>query len=298
MALLLSIFTPSYNRAYILPILYKSLVGQTDNNFEWVIVDDGSSDNTEELVNEWIAENKVHIVYYKQENQGKHIAINSGVKRASGELFFIVDSDDSLTPDAVQQVREFWIEKGPIVGISGIISYRQFPDGKLVGNPLPKDVNQCKLRDCIRKYGSNGDKVVIYKTAILKRFPYPKFDGERFFGESYVFNQIDDEYDMLVMNSRIYNFDYQLDGLSQDFRKLYRQNPKGMQVSFMQTLKYDKSLRHIAHVCCLGMNNRNLLSTIHKIGLKSIIALPVGLALYVKIFILRASDVKPFVRRS
>ena len=129
MALLLSIFTPSYNRAYILPILYKSLVGQTDNNFEWVIVDDGSSDNTEELVNEWIAENKIHIVYYKQENQGKHIAINSGVKRASGELFFIVDSDDSLTPDAVQQVRGFWIEKAPVVGISGIISYRQFPDG-------------------------------------------------------------------------------------------------------------------------------------------------------------------------
>lgn len=298
MALLLSIFTPSYNRAYILPVLYKSLVEQTDNNFEWVIVDDGSSDNTENLVNGWIAENKVRIVYYKQENQGKHIAINSGVNRASGELFFIVDSDDSLTPDAVQQVRNFWIKKEPVVEISGIISYRQFPDGKLVGNSLPKYVKQCKLRDCISKYGSNGDKVVIYRTEILRRFPYPKFDGELFFGESYVFNQIDDEYDMLVMDSRIYNFDYQLDGLSQDFRKLYRQNPRGMQVSFMQTLKYNKSLRHIAHVCCLSMNNHNLLSTIHKVGIKSIIALPIGLVLYIKIFIFKVSDVKPFVGRS
>lgn len=298
MALLLSIFTPSYNRAYILPVLYKSLVEQTDNNFEWVIVDDGSSDNTENLVNGWIAENKVRIVYYKQENQGKHIAINSGVNRASGELFFIVDSDDSLTPDAVQQVRNFWIKKKPVVEISGIISYRQFPDGKLVGNSLPKYVKQCKLRDCISKYGSNGDKVVIYRTEILRRFPYPKFDGELFFGESYVFNQIDDEYDMLVMDSRIYNFDYQLDGLSQDFRKLYRQNPRGMQVSFMQTLKYNKSLRHIAHVCCLSMNNHNLLSTIHKVGIKSIIALPIGLVLYIKIFIFKVSDVKPFVGRS
>lgn len=298
MAILLSIFTPTYNRAYILPELYKSLQLQIDQSFEWVIVDDGSSDNTEQLVNGWIAEKKVRIVYYKQENQGKHIAINSGVQRASGELFFIVDSDDNLTIDAVKAVKDFWVLNENRDNISGIISYRQFPDGKMVGNPLPESVKQCKLRDTIIKYGSIGDKVVIYRTEILRRFPYPKFEGEHFLFESYVFNQIDDEYDMLVMNNKLYNFDYQSDGLSQNFRKLYRENPKGMQMSFIQTLNYDLSLKTIGHIFCLSIKNHNILSTICKVGVKSFLAMPIGIALYIKIFLLKSSDVKPFMERS
>lgn len=299
MLFLITVFTPTYNRAYILPNLYKSLVAQSDKHFEWVVVDDGSSDNTESLINEWILEGKVRIHYKKQLNQGKHIAINTGVQMAKGELFFIVDSDDDLTPDAIGKVRDFWISKQPDSKISGIISYRQFHDGRLVGTSLPSDVTRCKLRD-VGRLGSSGDKVVIYRTEIMKRFPYPKFEGERFFGESYVFNQIDDDFDMLVMDERVYNFDYQPDGLSQDFRKLYRENPKGFHFSLSESLRREVQLKNrisiSVNVCCLsiriGKYGNYLFS---KYFINRLLLTPVGLYQYYKIFIKQASDVKPFI---
>ena len=169
---LLTIFTPSYNRAYILPKLYESLKRQTDKRFEWVIVDDGSVDDTESLVNGWINESLININYQKQQNQGKHIAINTGVEMANGELFFIVDSDDQLTLNAVEKVFIFWNSHKTDENISGILSYRQFPDGKRVGSALPSYVKQCKLRESSSKYGSIGDKVVIYRTELFRKFKF------------------------------------------------------------------------------------------------------------------------------
>lgn len=297
---LLTIFTPAYNRDYILPNLYNSLLAQTDSCFEWVIVDDGSSDNTEELVSSWIKENKIHIIYKKQSNQGKHIAINTGLTLAKGELFFIVDSDDDLTPDAVEIVRHFWNSNKPGQDISGILSYRQFHDGRLVGTRLPIGVSRCKLRETDSKYGSTGDKVVIYRTDVMKKYPFPQFEGERFLGESVMYNQIDDEYDMLVMNSRIYNFDYQEDGLSQDFRKLYRNNPNGFLLQFEQGEKYivgfKAKLKNTAHIACLCWHLKKMryYFASGKIFIK-LMAFPIGLALYHKIFVRKVSDVKPFV---
>lgn len=295
----ITIFTPTLNRAYILPNLYNSLLFQNDLCFEWVIVDDGSTDNTEELVRSWITEGKITIKYKKQVNQGKHIAINTGVQLAKGELFFIVDSDDDLTLNAIGIIRRFWCSNKPSNEISGIISYRQFHDGRLVGTRLPEEIHRTKLRD-MGKLGSIGDKVVIYRTDIMKRFPFPKFEGERFLGESIVFNQIDDEYDMLVMDQRIYNFDYQGDGLSQDFRKLYRNNPNGFLLQFEQNLKYaDKyviRLKITAHIACLSWH-LNKIRSYFKNGniFFRIVAFPIGLLLNFKIFVLKVSDVKPFV---
>ena len=298
--LLLTVFTPAYNSGYILPNLYQSLLAQTDSCFEWVIVDDGSSDNTEELVKTWIKEANIYINYKRQPNQGKHIAINTGLTLARGELFFIVDSDDDLTPDAVYKVREFWKANQPKSDISGIISYRQFRDGRLVGTRLPENISRCKLRETGNKYGSIGDKVVIYRTEVMRRFLFPKFEGERFLGESVMYNQIDDEYDMLVMNARIYNFDYQEDGLSQDFRKLYRNNPNGFLLQFEQGSKYalgfKAKLKNAAHIACLcwHLDKTKYYFASSNILLR-LMAFPIGLALYHKIFVRKVSDVKPFM---
>lgn len=296
----LTIFTPAYNRGYILPNLYQSLLQQSDSHFEWVIVDDGSSDNTEELVNSWIKEGKINITYFKQPNQGKHIAINTGLTLAKGELFFIVDSDDDLTPDAVYNVRGFWMANQPKSDISGIISYRQFRDGRLVGTRLPDGISKCKLRETSSKYGSTGDKVVIYRTEVMRKYPFPKFDGERFLGESVMYNQIDDKYDMLVMNSRIYNFDYQEDGLSQDFRKLYRNNPNGFLLQFEQASKYiagfKAKVKNTAHIACLCWKLSKMKHYFFSANIMMrLLAFPIGLVLYHKIFIRKVSDVKPFV---
>lgn len=296
---LLTIFTPAYNRAYILPKLYESLIAQSDKNFEWLLVDDGSNDNTKELAKQWQSEGRVNIKYILQENQGKHIAINTGIENAKGELFFIVDSDDNLTENAVAVIREFWNNINDNGCFSGIISYRIFPDGRLVGSKLPPYVTHCKLRDCISVYRSMGDKVVIYRTDILSKFRYPKFDGEKFFGESYVFNQIDDMYDMLVLDAGVYRFDYQKDGLSQDFRKLYRNNPIGMRTSMIQSLKYSPNLKAklktLAHIGCLSIRLNQMKEYFVSASIPlSICAFPFAIALYIKIFMLKASDVKPF----
>lgn len=297
---LLTIFTPTYNRGYILSQLYNSLKNQNNFNFEWVIVDDGSVDNTAELVKSWTKENYINIVYVKQENQGKHIAINSGVMIAKGELFFIVDSDDYLTNDAVDKVFEFWNkDRVNNDNISGIIAYRKFHDESVVGTRLPLSVEKCKLWDCVKKYNSVGDKVVIYKTEIFKKYKFPKFDGERFMLESYVYNQIDCKYDMLVLHDSIYYFKYQNDGLSQNFRKLYRNNPRGFLLCFEQALELTtanqsllKNFKTMAHIVCLRLKLKlKCKMIIRNVNFFSVI---LGMILYIRIFIFKASDVKPF----
>lgn len=297
---LLTIFTPTYNRAYILPKLYESLYRQTCRAFEWVIVDDGSSDGTDALVAEWIERGAVEITYLRQPNQGKHIAINTGVAAARGELFFIVDSDDHLTEDAVQKVLAFWENSHPGDDISGILSYRQFFDGRIVGTKLPPKVHRCKLRETV-KYGSTGDKVVIYRSAVLRQYPFPKFGSERFLGESYVYNRIDAAYDMLVMDDFVYFFDYQRDGLSQDFRKLYRQNPQGFLAVFETERPFcdtfAQKVRNHAHILCLSLRlGRATEALSQSRTLPALVAIPLSIYLYFKIFILKFSDVKPFTQ--
>src|SRR5699024_101291 len=116
-----SICTPTYNRAYTLSRLYESLLEQTDKDFEWVVVADGSTDNTKEIVQEWSDEGKILINYIYQSNQGKHVALNKGMEVARGILFTCLDSDDWFYHNAVQIVREKWTEK-PNEEIAGIIA--------------------------------------------------------------------------------------------------------------------------------------------------------------------------------
>lgn len=295
----ITVFTPTYNRAYILPQLYNSLAWQTSGNFEWVVVDDGSSDDTSELLSRWEKNANFLIKWHTQSNQGKHIAINTGVSMASGELFFIVDSDDYLTPDAIEKVIRFWESEHRGDNVSGIIGYRSFASNKLVGTPLPPNIKQCKLRETGKKYHSTGDKVVIYRTSILQKFPFPKFGDERFLGESYVFNQIDDTYDMVVMNDRVYMFQYQNDGLSQDFRKLYRNNPMGFLASAVQNLKYEDTIKSKvklqAHIQCLAIRTGNFQTWLRSFcSMTGILASLPSLYLYYRIFIQKVSDVKPY----
>ncbi len=296
----LTIFTPTFNRAYTLGDLYASLTRQTSNQFEWVVVDDGSTDNTEELIKKWIAEGKVAIVYKKQPNQGKHIAINTGVEIATGELFFTVDSDDFLSDDATEKILSHWEKYG--VGrenVSGIISYKRLKDGKFSGKLIPKEVQYCTLREASRKFDSRGDKVVIHRTDILRRYPYPQFEGEKFLGESYVYNLIDDHYQLSVMDDAIYWFEYRNDGLSCDFRRLYRNNPRGFYLIFTQNTKYlttvPEKLKNAAHLVALALKLKHWVFEKPNCVWR-ILAFPFGLFLYLKIFVLKRSDVKLYLR--
>lgn len=228
----LTILTPSYNRDYILPKLYFSLVQQTDKDFEWLIVDDGSTDDTEEVVKEFISENKISIKYIKKENGGKHTALNVGVEQITTQYVMIVDSDDSLSKNAVDSIRFYssklneYVVSRPICGISFL---RAFPDGKINGDlPEKNEVISNFIDNRINNGDQLADKAEVYKTDVLKKFPFPVYKNEKFLQENIVWIKMAFEYDMLFLNEPIYIGDYLEDGLTHNVMKNKLQNPIGM----------------------------------------------------------------------
>lgn len=213
---MISVFTPAYNRAYILPVLYQSLKRQTCNDFEWIIVDDGSTDDTEKLVCSWQKEAKDFIInYQKQSNGGKHTAINYGVTLARGEWFFIVDSDDHLLRDAIEKINKWTSVDLPkeIAGVSGTKCYSN--RCTIGGNvKFSGEYLDCKNTER-RKYGLLGDKAEVYRTNILKKYPFPVFEGERFLSECAVWDKIALEgYKIRWYNEPLTVCEYLNDGLT------------------------------------------------------------------------------------
>ncbi len=224
---ILTIFTPAFNRAYTLEKLYNSLLVQTSKDFEWLIVDDGSTDNTEELVSDWIEEGKIKIRYYYQKNSGKQVAMNLGAEKCITELFDCVDSDDYLLPDAVEAMLRFW-EENSSEKIAGMISLRgKNENDPIMGKSLPADVSHCHFMELYEKYHFSGDTNIVYRTEIIRRYPYKLFPGEKFIGESAQYLQIDQSYEMLLMNKITVICKYLNDGYSKNVYSLLKKNPQG-----------------------------------------------------------------------
>ena len=225
---LITIFTPAYNRAYCLDNLYQSLVKQSSQNFIWHIVDDGSVDNTREIVDSFIEENKICIVYDYQENAGKHVAHNAGVEKCKTKLFFCVDSDDELTEDAVCVIEKEWETLKDIKDIqtSGMVLYRAYRNRTLVGTEFPDGVEYSTLSGLYRR-GFKGDTALVFITDVLKNFLFPYFEGERFLRENIVYDKIDLEYKLKLVRKAIYLCEYLEDGLSKNATRLELKSPKG-----------------------------------------------------------------------
>jgi glycosyltransferase involved in cell wall biosynthesis len=224
----ITVFTPTFNRAYILGNLYKSLQKQTYTNFEWLVIDDGSTDNTNELFSSWKLENnKFPIQYYKVENGGKHRAINKGTDLATGELFFIVDSDDFLTEDALETIVkwESTIEKKEdFCGVSGNRGKNQNDfwgttfDGEFI------DATSLERN----KKNITGDKAEVFYTNILKKYKFAEFEGEKFLTEATVWNRMAaDGYKIRWFNKTIYISNYLDDGLTKNMEVTFARNPIG-----------------------------------------------------------------------
>lgn len=211
----ITVFTPTYNRVKLLARLYDSIKRQNFLNFEWIIVDDGSTDNTSSIVEAWVKESSFDIRYFYQENSGKHIAINKGVNEARGELFFIVDSDDWLSDNALQDIWQVWqsIPKDQrilLAGISGLCAYR---DGRIVGTKYPLDPMDSDHIEIRTFYDVKGDKAEVFRTDILREFPFPTNLG-KFVTEGLVWNRIGQKYKMRYVNKVWYYIEYQPDGLT------------------------------------------------------------------------------------
>ena len=234
----ITVFTPTFNRAYIIETLYRSIQRQTCRDFEWVVVDDGSSDGTEELFAKWMEEgNDFPIRYVKQENGGKCRAINRGVKEARGELFFTVDSDDYLTDDALEKVVR-WEAELPknenFCGFSANLGYsptetpnKIFESGYLDGTAFDRYAE------------ANGERAMILYTDIMRKYPYPEFPGEKFMTEAVTWNRMAwDGYRIRYVNDIIWIWEYKPDGLTKAGYKVFLDNPWGTALFFREKCVY------------------------------------------------------------
>lgn len=237
--MLITIFTPTYNRSYTLKKLYDSLRQQTEQNFEWIIIDDGSSDDTEELVENLKRENKIPITYEKQKNGGKHRAINRGLKLAAGEFFFIVDSDDFLTNDAIEKINIGCIEGADLKECCGLIFNNIYPDKTCVGGKPSIDRLYCNLFEFRFKYKIRGDKAEVYKTEIIRNFLFPEISNELFCPEALVMHRIAKRYKMLYINEGIYVCEYLPDGLSAKIVKIRMKSPQYSTLYYKELFYYD-----------------------------------------------------------
>jgi len=222
----LTVFTPTYNRAQYLPVCYKYLAAQTCDDFMWLIVDDGSNDGTRELVKQWQQERLVTISYIWQPNQGMHGAHNTAYEYITTELNVCIDSDDYMPPDAVGKILSYWNAYGG-EHVCGLMGLDATTDGNVIGTMFPNDVKQATLYDVHYRYHVTGDKKLVYRSDLTKKYPYPIFEEERYVGLAYKYYKLDMHYDMLLMNDVLCYVEYLPDGSSRNMVKQYRNNPKG-----------------------------------------------------------------------
>lgn len=225
--MLISVITPTYNRAYILNKCYNSLVAQTSKAFEWIVVDDGSSDNTEELVASFIEENRIKIKYIKQANGGKHIAHNTAVLNSQGDLVVCLDSDDVLTENAIEKAVSFWEENAQGHN-TGILAKRgDMVERKPICSALPEGVKECTMFDLTNKYGFEGDTILYFRRELLEKNLFKSFEGEKFIPETNMYIEIDKHGTMLLLDEVLYLCEYLPDGLTAKYHKLLENNPNG-----------------------------------------------------------------------
>lgn len=246
---ILTIFTPAYNRAHTLPRTYESLCRQSCKDFIWLIVDDGSADNTAVLVRDWQSrDNGFTIQYIYKENGGMHTAHNVAYANIHTELNTCIDSDDMLADGAVEKILRKWDEvKGK--GYAGIVGLDADFDGKIIGKGFPDGLSATTISGYYAAGGA-GDKKLVYRTDVINAYPeYPVFEGEKYVSLAYKYLLIDQDYKLAVLDEVLCNVEYQPDGSSNNMLRQYLRNPKGF--AFWRTVKmqYPESFKRLAMDC-------------------------------------------------
>lgn len=282
---ILTIFTCTYNRANLLSRTYASLCRQTCSRFEWLIVDDGSTDGTRELAQGWIDENKIKISYLYKQNGGLHTGYNVAYRAINTELCMCVDSDDWLPEDSVETILKVW-GSAAASQYGGIVGLNIDQTGNLIGSRLPERLSS-PYRHLYTKYKVTGDKKFVFRTDMMKQIPeFPEYSGEKCVPSGYKFIQIPDSKELLIINKPLCIIDYQASGMSAGIRKQYFKNPKGMAAGYEMSLRYAYGIKQQIK-CSIGYvvfsliaGNRYFLVSSPK-PLSTLIFFPVGLAGYI-----------------
>lgn len=266
----LTVYTPTFNRAYCLGQLYDSLVSQQNKDFKWLIIDDGSSDNTKTLVESWMAEGKVEIEYYYKPNGGMHTAHNAAYERLETELNMCIDSDDMVSDDAIDKILDFWSEHRAD-GIGGIYALDEDKNGKIIGQPFPDHLKSFQGWGCkviIDDQGNiipvHGDKKFISVTKILQKYPpIPVFEGEKYYSLYYKQHFIERDFRILILNEPVCIVEYLPDGSSVQMYRQYVRNPKGfkhlrelmMDMAPVFKIRFTQAIHYINACLILGQWN-------------------------------------------
>lgn len=270
----LAVLTPTYNRSGYLKALFESLCHQTNMDFEWWIVDDGSTDGTEEVIQGFQAQAVFPIHYTYKENGGKHTALNAAIPRITSELTIIVDSDDTLTREAVETIYSYHSKYANQPKLCGYVFHRKFSDGHISGKIFEPDEKIGSYIDVrINGDDTHADKAEVFYTKCLQEFPFPEYPGEKFLGEDTVWLPMGRSYDMVYINQAIYVFEYQDSGLTRNRRRHNIASPRGCMHRAALYMERDIKLRYrikgamqyLIYGKFAGYHNRMLVSmTEHK----------------------------------
>jgi glycosyltransferase involved in cell wall biosynthesis len=301
----ITVFTPTFNRAYLLPRLYKSLCEQSSKDFLWLIIDDGSSDNTRELVVQWIAENKIEIQYHYKENGGMHTGHNLANALIETDYNVCVDSDDLLLADSIQTfvrlIKQNKLSENPI--LAGIIGLNITTTGRIIGNKFPEDKLQSSYQDITYVYKAKGDKKIVFKTKYVKSIePYPVFPPEKFV-PLYFPIVLDAKYEFLCFNENFCIVEYQDDGSTMNIYKQYFSNPKGFRFARSIEIQYFKNIKRKFKSAAHMVSSNVILKKLNLVKgspniLLTILAIPLGVVFffYIKSKLNSKRDISEYVK--
>lgn len=256
----ITIFTPAYNRAHLLGRLYESLLRQTNQDFIWLVVDDGSADGTRELVAGWRKEERINIQYVFKVNGGMHTAHNRAYELIGTELNVCIDSDDWMPDNAVERILSVWAKYRDEKDVVGLIGLDVDPEGNTIGSNLPVDGTRATLGELYQVHRCTGDKKLVYRNSVTASSPrFPEFEGEKLVPLSWLYTQIDQVGCLVTMNEPLIVVEYQADGSSANVLRQYFQSPRGF-----------RALREVNILYAMNAGYR-IKNTIHY-GFSSIVA--------------------------
>lgn len=247
--LVITVFTPTYNRAATLTRLFESLQSQRNKDFEWLVVDDGSSDNTASLIGQMRLQAHFPIRYFRQNNSGKHTAYNKGLQLAEGEWFICVDSDDWLSPESLTNIYD--ITQTIPLGSMGAVALKCNANGVTIGTEFSQPGQYVTLHE-LELSGQGGERTLVFRTQLARKYPFPVLYGEKFMTEAVVYDRMKG-HKFLVMNKCLTICEYQSEGLSSNPKALMLKNPGGYKIYFSQRIDLAPSISH-RMACALKYN--------------------------------------------
>lgn len=263
---MITVFTPSYNRKKELKDLYESLLRQDYNDFEWLIVDDGSKDDTKSFIEELKKENKININYVYKENGGKQSAYNKGLDCTKGDIFLCIDSDDILKDNILKTINDDFKKIKKDKSIGGVIYVQSYINdkSKIIGTSFKEDNMVENYFDIYHKLNVTGDKLIVLKTSVAKEYYFPLIKGEKFIPEALIFNRISNKYNFLCRNIIAAHKEYLQGGYSNNYFNLVKRNPKGNMLYFKELYSKEKKLYNIYGYLLFGIYSKTKFSELLK----------------------------------